>query len=496
MALALDGITTISQDAQVAETWLTTLSAKLAVRRQEISVYEDYYFGKHKLAFASEKFLEAFGGRFRQFADNWCDLVVDAVEERLNVEGFRFGGSLDSDDVAWGIWQANNLDLDSQIAHTEALIAKMAYTIVWPSQTDPDTPCITVEHPLEVITAHDPGNRRVQLAGIKQWLDEATGKLFATVYLPCGLYKFQSQDRVLKSTEQIIQDNSLSWPAPVKVPTDMIGVKWEPRYVPDEVWPLPNPLGVVPITPLVNRPRMLIHGDSEIRRVIPVQDAVNKEIDDMIVASEFAAYPQRWATGLEPEKDPETGEDRPPDWKPGVDRFFMVSAEAAKFGQFASADLGNYVKVIETLIQHIASQTRTPPHYFYLSGQFPSGESIKSAETGLVAKTRRRMRGFGEGWEATIRLALKVVGDDRADDPTCETIWGDPESRTESEHVDATLKKQALNVPDEQLWEDLGYTPTQISRFRAMRARAAFEGIVDPPVEPQGPTAGSEPPGA
>jgi hypothetical protein len=58
---------------------------------------------------------------------------------------------------------------------------------------------------------------------------------------------------------------------------------------------------------------------------------------------------------------------------------------------------GVFVKAVEMLVQHIASQTRTPPHYFALTGQFPSGDAIKSAETGLVAKVRRKMVHFGEG---------------------------------------------------------------------------------------------------
>ena len=124
------------------------------------------------------------------------------------------------------------------------------------------------------------------------------------------------------------------------------------------------------------------------------------------------------------------------------------------------------------LVQHVASQTRTPPHYFYLSGQFPSGESIKSAETGLVAKVLRKERFYGEAWEEVIRLAFGVEGDDRkAADYTAEVIWADPESRTESEHVDAVMKKAALGIPMEQIYEDLGYSQTTIRRFEAMRAR-------------------------
>ncbi len=32
------------------------------------------------------------------------------------------------------------------------------------------------------------------------------------------------------------------------------------------------------------------------------------------------------------------------------------------------------------------------------------------------------------------------------------------------------MKRQAIGIPPQQLWEDLGYSPQQISRFQAMHA--------------------------
>src|SRR5207253_2424941 len=102
----------------------------------------DYYRGRHPLGFASPKFRAAFGGLFGAFADNWCPIIVDAVEERLNVEGFRFDDK-EADADAWDIWQANNLDADSQLAHVEALVYGKAFVSVW---ADADgNPAITAE---------------------------------------------------------------------------------------------------------------------------------------------------------------------------------------------------------------------------------------------------------------------------------------------------------------------------------------------------------------
>ncbi|MBM4490607.1 phage portal protein [Rhodococcus hoagii] len=57
--------------------------------------------------------------------------------------------------------------------------------------------------------------------------------------------------------------------------------------------------GVVPVFPLVNRPRILRpDGRSEFVDIIPLADAANKMATDMMVSGEFHAMPRRWAFGL------------------------------------------------------------------------------------------------------------------------------------------------------------------------------------------------------
>lgn len=69
-----------------------------------------------------------------------------------------------------------------------------------------------------------------------------------------------------------------------------------------------------------------------------------------------------------------------------------------------------------------------------------------------------------------MRLCFAIEDDPRADVQTAETIWADPESRSEAQHVDALTKLRAIGVPDEQLWEDAGYSPQQIDRFKTMQS--------------------------
>ena len=75
-----------------------------------------------------------------------------------------------------------------------------------------------------------------------------------------------------------------------------------------------------------------------------------------------------------------------------------------------------------------------------------------------------------------MRLGFTIENDTtRAQDVFAETIWSDAESRTESQHVDAVIKKRSVGIPLKQLWEDLGYSQVQIARFEQMLAEESAQ---------------------
>lgn len=424
--------------------WRDTLDAALQTQAHNAAHFERYYDGNFPdYGLVTTKYREQFAAMLRAIQDNWMQLIVDAEAERMHVEGFRFGSSTEADDDAWEMWQRSNLDSDSGIAHTTALTTGRAYMLVTPPGNGSEWPTITVEHPTQMIVATDPSNRRNRLAALKRWTDEWTGADRATLYLPDAILKWA---RAKNSTNE-----------------------WAPFAE-----PMPNPLGVVPVVPMSNRPDLFGGARSELETVTSTQDQINKLVCDMIVASEFQAFQQRWGTGVELETDEESGEVVKP-WSKGPGEVWTVPDPDARFGSFPNTDLTAYPVLLENRIQSLASRTRTPPHYLLGGmGDFPSGESIKATETGLVAKARAQMRHCEEAWEETIRLGFLTMNDPRSEAFGAETIWRDPESRTDSEHVDSLVKLRALHVPLQQLWEDKGYSPQQIARFRSMLVEEAF----------------------
>ncbi|GAA3136587.1 hypothetical protein GCM10010466_29250 [Planomonospora alba] len=431
----------LTQEPETPEQWIDHLSREIQHQSAESAKYDNYYEGKHPLAFAQVKFKEAFGGLFEgQWADNFCALVVDSVAERLGVEGFRLTEDPKADRDAWDIWQRSGMDAESDATHTDVLVESRAFVHVW---ADADGyPVLTPYSAHEAAVAYVPGRRKLRRMGLTRQVDEW-------------------------GTEHV----ALMTPKSVYTTTRPQGSeKWADGKL------APNPLGVVPIVPINNRPRLRGEPMSELHRIIPLQNAVNKVMMDALVASEMGSFPMRWVTGLE--LDEVDGRKEPPPFKVALDKMLHSEDPNTKFGQFETVDLGNYVRLIDALTTHIASVSRIPTHYFLLqAGQPPSGESIKSAEAGLVAKVVQRQRCFGEAWEEVIRLAFAVLKDPRKDAFRAEVIWRDPEYRTEGEHIDALMKLKSLGVPDRQLQEDAGYSPGQIERFPELRDEEAREAV-------------------
>jgi hypothetical protein len=460
------------------EWWLRRLVAKLTHRAKICEDFYSFYEGVQPLAFASDKFVQVYGNRFGRFPANFMPLVVDAEAERLVVGGFRFGAAT-ADKSVWKIWQDNQMDAESQIAHEIALAKGIAYAAVDPASTG--EPAITIEDPNEVIVETAPGNRRTRLAALKVFTDD-DGYYRAYLYLPTEIYLYRSTTRRTDSTY-----TSLG----------------QARWVPYDEGVLPNRLGVVPIVPLINRPRRDGTGRSEIEPVMGNQLAINFLRYAALIGSDVAALPQRWAKNLDIKVDPDTGKPIEP-FRTGRDTLWVTnrpSPEQAamygdkipevEFGQFPGASLDPFVKMIEEEIGIMASNSRTP--YHYLLGEPtsvpPSGESLKSSEAPLVKKVGRASVHFGEGWEEVMRVALIAAGQTAKARRTtdAETIWGDPETRNEAARTDSILKQYAQGLlADSFAMEELGYSQQQIERNAALKATQPPK-----PPEPTAPVGGS-----
>jgi hypothetical protein len=424
--------------------WRDLLIGRLNEQAVMTALYEDYYDGRHPLQFATSKYREAFGALFGAFADNWCQIVVDAAVDRLRVFGFQVGG--EDSEQAWAIWQGNGLDVESVIAHTEAGKSGRAFLLVDPNDGEPR---ITVEHSSQVVVLTDPADRRTRVAALKRWLgDDGFG--YVTLYLPEVVLKFESKTTLVEHT-------------------GIAPIEWVPRGPEPEVV---NPLGVVPVIPIENKPGLIHGGHSDLEPAVPLQNAVNKLCTDLIVASEYAGFPQRVLTGVEIPKDPNTNQPLAAvELKAALSRVWSFKAPDAKVWNLPAADLSNFVSAIALFTQHLAAQTRTPPHYLLGQVVNASGDALIAAEAGLVSKCRSKILFFSDPWEEALALALQATGA-TVTAADCEAVWSNPERVSEAMKVDAAVKKKTLGIPLPVIWLELGYTPEQIAEMEALEASA------------------------
>ena len=462
------------------EWWLSRLLAKLIHRSHGCSAYADFAEGRQPLAFASQKFIEAYGARVRIATANFMPLIINAEKDRLVIDGFRFGSAESADKAVWKIWQENQLDAESQIAHEIALTKGVSYVAVDPTSAGAS---ITIEDPSEVIVQTTPGNRRNRQAALKVFIDD-DGYSRAYLYLPTEIYRWRSVQRRTDSTVSSLEQ-----------------ARWEPFTDDGGDAIIANRLGVVPIVPLINRPLLNGSGRSEIEPVIGNQLAINFLRYSALIGSDTAALPQRWAKNLDLQVDTDTGKVQEPFktgqtlWasrRPTPEEVSMYGDRVpdVEFGQFAGASLSPFVDLINMEIRQMSAVSETP--YYYLLGQGnsnpPSSEQTKSSEAPLVRKVQTQSIHFGEGWEEAMRVALLAVGQRAKASRTtdAETMWRDPETRNQAAVTDSVLKQfQAGLIPDRFALEEIGYSAQQIERIMAMKA-------AEPPAPPAPEVPGGE----
>lgn len=438
--------------------WVARLYKQLVARRGMVDFFNDYYIGEHPLPWLAPQARDEFRRILRMTRSNYMGLVCDATAERLQVEGFRLGpDEVEADRDTWRIWQANNLDSDFDMGILESLISGQSYTLVAPNPKDPKTPHIWVEHASQAIVEYEPGsNRRVRAAGLKVWDDDWTQEIHATLYLPDFIYKFKAQ-RPQSGTASSNPD-------------------WARREVTGEDWPAKNPLAEVPLVEVPNNPRLLTGGVSEIYCVTDVQDRINKTIADRLITQDYGAFPQKWAVAW-PDEDVDGN---PNTIDIGRNRMVTTDVKETKFGQWEAAPLDPYSAAKREDVKDIASPTRTPAQYLLGELNNVNGDTLKAAESGLVSKVRQRMRPFSEAAEVTARLARKAAGLPEAGGLSMETIWRNPEYRTEAELTDAVVKRVAAGISSmRQGREDVGYTQAQIERMEQDDREAAVDPILE-----------------
>lgn len=390
--------------------------------------YERYYDGRHDLRFATDKFANTFGELFREFALNLCPVVCDALRDKLRITGFSVesGEVKNTEQATRHIWQRARMNAVADQIHKEALKTGDAYAIVWPNERGKSQ--VIAQNSANIAVEYSQDEPNEMISAIKWWIDE-------NKYARANMFY---KDRI----ERYISRSKTEGYLPAA--KDLVAVS-------DGV--TPNPFGVVPVFHFANNPDIGGRGRSELDPVIPIQDGLNKSSLDMLVAMEFAAFRQRWATGIEVEYNAEGKPIAP--FTTGVDSLWIAGDSSARFGDFEAAKLDQFLKVKDSFRADIASVSATPLHYFLQDAtSFPSGESLRQASSRFTAKVRSRQALFGGVWADLMAFALRIEGFANV---SLATQWEDPSPLSEREMLENLVLKRQLGLGRTDALIEAGY---------------------------------------
>lgn len=367
-------------------------------------------------------------------------VYINSITDRLAVEGFRIGGEGNHDDELWTWWQVNKLDVESVLAHNDALVYGRAYaTIAAPDKddpfiVDPSIPIIRVESPTALYAHIDPRTQAVQWA-VRVVKDESGDTIAATLYLPDRTEFYNAEQGELISAGTVNHG-----------------------------------LGVVPVVPIVNRNRLAdLNGTSQITPEIrSVTDAISSMLMNLRTTSELMAVPQRVVFGASKDELTNDGELSALDLY--ISSYLTIDDPEGKVQQLQAAELRNFSEGIGQLLRMAASYTGLPPQYLATAADNPpSAEAIRSAESRLIRTCETKTDMFGEAWEQVMRIAMRVMGrEETVETHRMETVWRDPGTPTFQAKADAVMKLYANGtgiIPVEQARIDMGYSPEARARM-------------------------------
>jgi hypothetical protein len=110
--------------SEIDRQWINRLVHWHNNKPPELRNLLDYYEGAQKLSYMHPELVDTLDERVHQVVINWPRLVVDALEGRIDLQGFRLGGQPANDTELDHVAQYNDLDAGYQQAHVTAMVMK------------------------------------------------------------------------------------------------------------------------------------------------------------------------------------------------------------------------------------------------------------------------------------------------------------------------------------------------------------------------------------
>lgn len=400
-----------------------------------------YYDGTAGVPLISERLRDVYQDQLADLSENWAAVVIDSAADRITLE--RLEGP---DDAATrtlaDIVADTDLLIEADDAHQQALIGGESFIIAWRGKDEAgaDEPIEAyTQHPDSCAAFYDPARPNVMTSAAK-WHD-ADGNRVVTIYRPDVIQVWTAARDKLTSDDEAARG-------------------WKAFTLADEA---DNPYGVVPV--FHYRPARR-QSRSDLCNILPLQDAVNILVTNMLVAAEFGAFPLKYVM---------TDANLPKRLKASPNRIWELP-EGSTPGQFDAADLSHFIAAIDHLVNSIAIISRTPRHYFYGSQDAPSGEALRVMEAPLVKKCGDRIARFTPTWRQLAAFLYRLqTGDVRAP-REFRAVFADPatvqplhEAQTRKTTAEAIDIEAGFGLSKKRALMELGHSEAEATKILAER---------------------------
>lgn len=360
----------------------------------KVALFREYYYGDHEMTLTPEtkSMLNISTTDFEQFNLNYCGMVVGAMSDRLTVDSVKTTetASEGSQSNAAQDWidtlLADNRFDALQIDVREAAL-RDGETFVGVNLRDGDVPMLTHELTYDgdvgVLAVMDDYGTNM-LAAVKIWW--VGDKKRANIYFP---------DSVEKYWMGAAGDLS-----PFSEPVTVKSVEGKGAGI-----------------PLVRFSRRRMP-QSELNDVLPLQQALNRALVDMVMASLLTGFSLMWAKGWTPSQkltpgmilaaaltDANGTAIVPQTEEQGKAMQAMLSSIDLK--RIEPGDLSQIINGAKFLIEQIGIVSSTPLPGM-MGGDSQSGDALRQRDIRLLGKITSAQVRFGNAWEDVVTMAAKL----------------------------------------------------------------------------------------
>ncbi len=388
----------------------------------------------------------------------WPAKSVDALEQRIDLDGFVLAnGNLDDFGLDQ-IWDNNRLSLESSEAHISALKYAVTFVAVLAGEKTIGEPDVVIR-PLSATgtTAKwDPIARRVKTAlSVTQVTDSGEVKEFI-------LYNDKFVHTLTFDGAKWVNDSR----------AHVLGRA---------------PIAVLPFRPSLEYP----FGRSRISRaVMSITDRAVRTLLRMEVSAEFYSSPQRYVLGAN-EKDfvgadgkPRTG------WEVMLGKVLALEGDPNSdklpvVGQFAQMTMQPHVEMVRADAALFAGETGLPVSSLGIIHDNPASDAaMQTAYLDLVKTAERAAIPFGMGWVDAMKLAV-MVRDGLSEPPSelagLKAKFRNPATSTRTEAANATVQFVSAfpwASDSDVALEMFGLDRTDISRLQTIREQGKISTLL------------------